>query len=96
MIDDIPARIDRNRNKLAELRDANVTGKDLYAGLTFVIGDLYHVQEYTRTAERLAKIEVLEDMLRMMDKLRFFSICDYKEAKSRIETMLSELKEASR
>lgn len=49
-----------------------------------------------RAAERLAKIEVLEDMLRMMDKLRFFSICDYMEAKSRIEAMISELKEASR
>ena len=60
---DIPARIDRNRNKLAELRDAKVSEKDLYNGLTFVIGDLYHVQEDTRTAERLAKIEVLEKLI---------------------------------
>ena len=88
MTDDIPARIDRNRNKLAELRDAKVTGKDLYDGLTFVIGDLYHVQEYTRTAERLAKIDVLEEVLARYDGEHIDSFA--------IETMLSELKEASR
>lgn len=45
-----------------------------------------------RAAERLAKIEVLEDILRMTDKLRFFSIRDYKDAKNRIEVLISELK----
>ena len=47
-----------------------------------------------RAAERLAKIEVLEDMSRMMDKLRFFSVAEYKDAKDRIETKIAELKEA--
>ena len=49
---------------------------------------------YIRAAERLAKIEVLEPVLLMMDKLRFFSVADYKDAKDRIDTMIAELKEA--
>jgi hypothetical protein len=49
---------------------------------------------YIRAAERLAKIEELEPVLLMMDKLRFFSVADYKDAKDRIETMIAELKEA--
>ena len=44
-------------------------------------------------AERLAKLEVLEPVLLMMDKLRFFSVADYKDAKDSIETMIAELKE---
>ena len=44
------------------------------------------------TAERLAKSEVLEEVLHLMDKLRSFSPCDYKDAKNRIEVMLNELK----
>ena len=76
MTDDIPARIDRNRNKLAELRDAKVSGKDLYDGLTYVIGDLYHCQEDSRTAERLAKIDVLEKLSGNDDQERlFWGIC---------------------
>ena len=46
-----------------------------------------------RAAERLAKIEALEPVLLMMDKLRFFSVADYKDAKDRIDTMIAELKE---
>ena len=75
MTDDIPARIDRNRNKLAELRDAKVSGKDLYDGLTYVIGDLYHCQEDSRTAERLAKIEVLEGLRETMESEVLSSYC---------------------
>lgn len=43
--------------------------------------------------ERLAKIEALEEVSRMMDKLRFFSEIDRKDAKDRIETMIAEIRD---
>lgn len=44
-----------------------------------------------RAAERLAKIEVLEEVARMIDKLRFFSEYDREDAKDRIACMISDL-----
>lgn len=87
MTDEILARIERNRNKLAELRDAKVTGKELYDGLTFVIGDLFHVKDNIRTAERLAKIEALEAL-----KFSYTENCFEDDVIGTVDAYIDELK----